>query len=119
MFMFLPYISWVPGFPLPIVISMIGLAGFWSFILLRAGSRMEKMARLGALTFIGMLGTHSFTVGLALNGDVDPPGLPAVEGFEWWLFNWAGEVNWVSFILLFAVDPDAGYRDSGAAGGSR
>ncbi|MDT8305559.1 MAG: hypothetical protein RRC07_06450 [Anaerolineae bacterium] len=106
MFMFLPYVSWVPGFPLPIVISMIGLAGFWSFILLRAGSRMEKLARLGALTFIGMLGTHAFTVGVGAQRTMwTRPGYPLYEGFEWWLFNWAGEVNWVSFILLFASIP--------------
>ena len=34
MFMFLPYVSWVDGFPLPLIIALIGLAGFWSFIFL-------------------------------------------------------------------------------------
>lgn len=106
MFMFLPYVSWVPGFPLPIVISLIGLAGFWSFILLREGTRMQKIARFGALTFVGMLGTHAFTVGVGAQRTMwTRPGYPLYEGFAWWLFNWAGEVNWVSFILLFASIP--------------
>jgi hypothetical protein len=106
MFMFLPYISFVPGFPLPVTISLIGLAGFWSFILLRAGTRMQKVARFGALTFIGMLCTHSFTIGVGAQRQMwTRPGYPHYQSFEWWLFNWAGEVNWVAFILLFASIP--------------
>lgn len=106
MFMFLPYVSWVPGFPLPVVISMIGLAGFWSFILLRAGTWMQKLARFAALTFTGMLCTHAFTVGVGAQRTMwTRPSYPLYEGFEWWLFRWAGEVNWVAFILLFASIP--------------
>jgi hypothetical protein len=63
MFMFLPYISWVPGFPLPMVISWIGLAGFFSFIFLLKAERVVKWTRFAALTFIGMLATHAFTIG--------------------------------------------------------
>ena len=64
MFMFLPYISFVDGFPLPMVISWIGLAGFWSFIFLRKAEKAQKWARFAALTFIGMLSTHAFTIGV-------------------------------------------------------
>lgn len=106
MFMFLPYISWVDGFPLPIVISLIGLAGFWSLILLREGTRMEKFTRLAALTFIGMLATHAFTVGIgAQRTMMTRAGHPLYESFEVWLFNWVGEVNWAAFILLVASIP--------------
>lgn len=106
MFMFLPYISFVPGFPLPLVISLTGLAGFWSFILLRQGTTMQKIARFGALTFIGMLCTHSFTIGVGAQRQMwTRPGYPHYQSFEWWLFNWAGEVNWIAFILLFASIP--------------
>jgi hypothetical protein len=62
MFMFLPYVSWVDGFPMPMLISLIGLAGFWSFIWLPEWEKMQKLARFGALTFIGMLTTHAFTL---------------------------------------------------------
>ena len=34
MFMFLPYISFVEGFPIPMIISFVGLLGFWSVFLL-------------------------------------------------------------------------------------
>lgn len=106
MFMFLPYVSWVEGFPLPMIISMIGLAGFWGFIFLRQAERMQKFAHFGALTFIGMLATHAFTIGVGAQRTMATrPGYPMYKDFTWWLFNWVGEVNWVAVILLFMSIP--------------
>lgn len=106
MFMFLPYISWVDGFPLPIIISLIGLVGFWSFILLRHGTRIQKLTRLAALTLVGMLATHAFTIGVgAQRTMMTRPGYPLYESLQVWMFNWVGEVNWVAFILLVASIP--------------
>jgi len=106
MFMFLPYVSWVDGFPLPMIISLIGLAGFWSFILLPQGEKAEKLARFGALTFIGMLTTHAFTIGVgAQRTMMTRPGYPLYQDFTWWLFNWVGEVNWAAAVLLFLSIP--------------
>jgi hypothetical protein len=106
MFMFLPYVSWVDGFPLPLIISLIGLAGFWSFILLPQGDKMQKLARFGALTFIGMLTTHAFTLGVGAQRTMATrPGYPLYQDFTWWLFNWVGEVNWVAAVLLIISIP--------------
>ncbi len=106
MFMFLPYISFVDGFPLPLTISMIGLIGYWSFIFLRKGEKLQKWARFGALTFIGMLTTHAFTIGVGAQRTMATrPGYPLYQDFTWWLFNWVGEVNWVAAILLFISIP--------------
>jgi len=105
-FMFLPYISWVPGFPLPMVISFIGLTGYWAFIFLRKAETMVKWTRFGALTFIGMLSTHAFTIGIGAQRTMwTRPGHPLYKDFTWWLFNWVGEVNWVAVILLFLSIP--------------
>lgn len=105
-FMFLPYVSWVPGFPLPMIISFIGLSGYWAFIFLRKAEMMTKWARMGALTFIGMLATHAFTIGVGAQRTMwTRPGYPFYKDFTWWLFNWAGEVNWVAVILLFISIP--------------
>jgi hypothetical protein len=106
MFMFLPYVSFVDGFPLPMVISWIGLAGFWSFIFLRQAEKAVKWARFGALTFIGMLATHAFTIGVGAQRTLwTRPGHPLYPDFTWWLFLWAGEVNWVAVVLLFLSIP--------------
>ena len=106
MFMFLPYISFVDGFPIPMIISAIGLAGYWSFIFLRKAENIQKWTRVGALTFIGMLATHAFTIGIgAQRTMMTRPGHPMYPDFTWWLFLWAGEVNWVAVILLFMSIP--------------
>jgi len=105
-FMFLPYISWVPGFPLPMTIAFIGLTGFWAFIFLRKAETMVKWTRFGALTFIGMLTTHAFTIGIGAQRTMATrPGFPLYPDFTWWLFRWAGEVNWIAAILLFISIP--------------
>ena len=106
MFMFLPYVSWVDGFPLPMVISMIGLTGYFSFIFLRKATLVQKLVRWGALTFIGMMATHAFTIGIgAQRTMMTRPGYPFYQDFSWWLFNWVGEVNWVAVVLLFLSIP--------------
>ncbi len=106
MFMFLPYVSWVEGFPLPMLISLTGLVGYVAFILLPKATLMEKLSRLGALVFIGMLATHAFTLGIGAQRTMATrPGYPFYKDFTWWLFNWVGEVNWVAVILLFLSIP--------------
>jgi hypothetical protein len=106
MFMFLPYISFVGGFPLPMVTSWIGLAGYWSFIFLLKEERSVRWTRFGALTFLGMLATHAFTIGVGAQRTMATrPGYPFYKDFTWWLFNWVGEVNWVAVILLFMAIP--------------
>lgn len=106
MFMFLPYVSWVDGFPLPMIISAIGLVGYFSFIFLRQAPAMVKWVRFGALTFIGMLCTHAFTIGIgAQRTMMTRPGYPFYQDLSWWMFNWVGEVNWVAVILLFLSIP--------------
>ena len=106
MFMFLPYVSFVPGFPLPLTISVIGLAGYISFILLRKAEKVVKWTRLGVLFFLGMLTTHAFTIGVGAQRTMATrPGYPLYKDFTWWLFDWAGTVNWVAVLLLFAAIP--------------
>lgn len=106
MFMFLPYVSFVGGFPLPMTISWIGLTGYFSFIFLRKAERSVKWSRFGALTFLGMLSTHAFTIGVGAQRTMwTRPGHPLYPDFTWWLFNWVGEANWVAVTLLFSAIP--------------
>ena len=106
MFMFLPYVSWVDGFPLPMLISAIGLTGYFSMIFLRKATTVQKWVRFAALTFIGMLSTHAFTIGVgAQRTMMTRPDYPFYKDLSWWIFNWVGEVNWVAVILLFLSIP--------------
>lgn len=106
MFMFLPYISWVGGFPLPMTISWVGLAGFWSMIFLRKGTKLAKFSQFLTLTFLGMLTTHAFTIGIGAQRMLATrPGQPLFEGLEWWILTWAGEVNWMAVVMMLIAIP--------------
>lgn len=106
MFMFLPYVSWVEGFPLPMTISWAGLLGFWSMLLLRQTDRMQKLVDFLTFTFIGMLATHAFTLGIgALRMLITRPGKPLFEGPAWWILTMVGEINWLGVILLMGSIP--------------
>jgi hypothetical protein len=106
MFMFLPYISWVEGFPLPMVISWVGLLGFWTMLLLRKSERAEKAVDFLVYTFMGMLATHSFTLGIgSLRMLNTRPEKPLFAGLEWWLLTVVGEVDWIATAMLIAAIP--------------
>lgn len=106
-FMFLPYVSFVEGsFPLPMAVSFIGLAGFWAFIFLRKAEKITKWVFFAALTFIGMMATHAFTIGIGAQRQMMVrPNYPFYDDFAMWLFLWTGEVNWVATILLVVSIP--------------
>jgi hypothetical protein len=102
MFMFLPYVSFVDGFPIPMAISMVGLTFFWSIIFLRNVDKMQKWAHFVALTFAGMLTTHAFTIGTGnLRMLLTRPEKPLYAGFDWWVLAWSAPVQWICVILLF------------------
>ncbi len=106
-FMFLPYVSFVEGsFPIPLAISFTGLAGYWAFIFLRKAKKINKWVLFATLTFIGMLATHAFTIGIGAQRQMMVrPNLPFYDDFAMWLFLWTGEVNWVATILLIISIP--------------
>lgn len=107
MFMFLPYVSWVEGsFPIPMVISWVGLAGFWATLLLRKSDRLQKLADWLVYTFIGMLATHSFVLGVgAARQLMTRPGKPLYQGLEWWILTMIGHIDWIAAAALIASIP--------------
>jgi len=102
MFMMLPYVSFVDGFPLPIIISMIGLVFFWTLILIRDVDKWQKWGQFLSMTFAGMLTTHTFTVGTGnLRMLLTRPNKPFYSGLETWVLAWSSPIQWICVILLF------------------
>lgn len=60
--MFMPYVSFVKGAPLPMIVSFVGLIVFWTLILIRNVDKWVKWGQFFTLTFCGMLSTHAFIV---------------------------------------------------------
>lgn len=107
MFMFLPYVSWVEdSFPIPMIISFVGLAGFWATLLLRKSDRMQKIVDWLTFTFIGMLATHAFVLGVgAARQLMTRPGQPHYQGVEWWILTMLGDINWIAAAGLIIAIP--------------
>lgn len=103
MFMFLPYISFVGGFPIPMIISFVGLIGFWSVLLFHKHENLlEKIVNIITYTFIGMLATHAFVIGVgAQRMLLTHAAAPLFDGLEWWILTLSGEVNWIAVLMLF------------------
>lgn len=104
MFMFMPYVSFIDGFPLPMVVSFVGLIFFWSLILLRKVDKWLKWGQFLALTFCGMLTTHAFIVGTGnLRTLLTRPDKPLYDGIGWWVLGWSQPIQWICVILLFVA----------------
>jgi len=102
MFMFMPYVSFVDGFPLPLVVSFVGLAFFWSLVLLRKVERWQKWGQFLALTFAGMLTTHAFIVGTGnLRMLLTRPEKPLYDGLGTWVLAWSQPIQWICVVLLY------------------
>lgn len=107
MFMFLPFVSWVDGrFPLPLIITAVGLAGYWVTIWLRRLPAIERLTDFLVLTFMGMLATHSFVLGVGASRMLmTRPGKPLYEGIEWWVLTMIGDICWIGAAALIASIP--------------
>jgi len=107
MFMFLPYISFVGGFPIPMMISFVGLLGYWSVILChKHDNLLTKIVNLITYTFIGMMATHAFVIGIgAQRMLLTRPGQPHFVSLEWWILTMSGEINWIAVLMLFGSIP--------------
>ncbi|MBY8979276.1 MAG: hypothetical protein KGD72_02690 [Candidatus Lokiarchaeota archaeon] len=107
MFMFLPYISWVGGLPIPLFICFVGLLGYISvFLFHRYDSTLEKIGNLITFTFIGMLATHAFVIGIgAQRMLLTRAAAPLFDGLEWWILTMSGEINWIAVLMLFGSIP--------------
>ncbi len=104
MFMFMPYVSFVDGFPIPMVVSMVGLVFFWSLILLRKVDKWLKWGQFLALTFAGMLSTHAFIVGIGnMRMLLTRPEKPFYNGLGTWVLAWSQPIQWICVILLFVA----------------
>jgi hypothetical protein len=102
MFMMMPYVSFVDGFPLPMIVSFVGLIFFWSLILLRKVDKWVKWGQFLALTFIGMLTTHAFIVGTGnMRMLMTRPEKPMYDGLGTWVLAWSQPIQWICVILLF------------------
>ena len=102
MFMMLPYVSFVDGLPLPMLVSLTGLLFFFCFILLRRVNKLHKLAQFLTLTFCGIMTAHAFVIAVGgMRQTLTRPEKPLYSGIEGWVLAWSSPVQFISVILLF------------------
>lgn len=115
MFMMMPYVSFIKGFPIPTGIAMVGLVFFWSLILLRNVDKWLKWGQFLALTLSGMLTTHALITGTGnLRMLLTRPEKPLFDGLGTWVLAWSAPIQWICALLLFiAIFHIAARKSSG------
>jgi hypothetical protein len=102
MFMMLPYVSFVPGLPLPMLVSLTGLLFFLCLILLRKVNTQKKIAQLLTLTFCGIMTAHAFVIAVGgMRQTLTRLEKPLYSGIEGWVLAWSSPVQFICVILLF------------------
>ena len=71
------------------IISFVGLVGFWSvFLFHKHDNLLEKIVNIITYTFIGMLATHAFVIGIAAQRMLlTRAAAPLFDGLEWWILT--------------------------------
>ena len=104
MFMMLPYVSFVPGLPLPMLVSLTGLLFFLCLILLRKVNTQKKIAQLLTLTFCGIMTAHAFVIAVGgMRQTLTRLEKPLYSGIEGWVLAWSSPVQFICVILLFVA----------------
>ena len=76
------------------------------FIFHKYDSLLEKIVNLVTFTFIGMIATHAFIIGIAAQRMLlTRAAAPLFDGLEWWILTLSGEVNWIALLMLFISIP--------------
>jgi len=102
MFMMMPYVSFIEGFPLPTMVAMVGLVFFWTSILLRNSDKWMKWGQFLTLTFAGMLTTHALITGTGnLRMLMTRPEKPMFDGLGVWVLSWSAPIQWICAVMLF------------------
>jgi len=102
--MMLPYVSFVPGLPLPMLVSLTGLLFFLCLILLRKVNTQKKIAQLLTLTFCGIMTAHAFVIAVGgMRQTLTRLEKPLYSGIEGWVLAWSSPVQFICVILLFVA----------------
>lgn len=102
----LPYLAELGKPPITVVVLLIGLAVYLTFILLKQGSGMDKLARFIALTLLGMLPGHaSILVIHSLRSLMTRPDKPLFTDPKITIFGFEGPINFIIMILCIMAIP--------------
>lgn len=96
----LPYLAELGRPPITVALLFIGLATFWTFVLLKPGTPLEKLARFVTLSLLGMLPGHaSILVVHGLKALLTNPDKPLYPDPKIAIFGFEGPINFFVMVL--------------------
>ncbi|MDD5466937.1 MAG: hypothetical protein PHS96_03950 [Anaerolineales bacterium] len=96
----LPYLAELGRPPITVALLFIGLATFWTFVLLKPGTPLEKLARFVTLSLLGMLPGHaSILVVHGLKALMTNPDKPLYPDPKIAIFGFEGPINFFVMVL--------------------
>ena len=107
MYMMLPFVTFVKGtMPPSMIITLVGLAGYWSILLLKKSEKGHRATNLLVFTLLGVITTESFVLGFgALRQLLTRPESPLFINAKIAILTIGGPVNWIAAIMTFAAIP--------------
>ena len=117
-YMLIPWINFIgfdKGFPMPVIIALLGLIPYFAILLLEEADGKKKLAYFLVFLALGVAGAHSFTNGHAsLRFQWMHPARPLWPEGTWslWLstqFLWMGTISTILSIYFTGVRKKAGW----------
>jgi len=107
MYMMLPFVSFVKdAMPPSMIITLVGLVGYWGVLLLRKSTWVQKAVNFLVFTLLGVIATESFVLGFgAMRQLMARPGKPLFMDAKITVLTIGGPVNWIGAVLVFAAIP--------------
>lgn len=111
----LPYLAELGKPPITVLVLLAGLAVYITFVLIRKGSGLDKLARFVVLALLGMLPGHaSILVIHSLRSLLTRPDKPLFTDPKITIFGFEGPVNFIIMILcIIAIPLAASQKKSG------
>lgn len=107
MYMMLPFVTFVKDtMPPSMIITLVGLAGYWSVLLLKKSEKGHRTTNFIVFTLLGVITTESFVLGFgALRQLMSRPENPLFINAKIAILTIGGPVSWIGAIMTFAAIP--------------
>ncbi len=95
------------GKPAPAALLLIfGLITFWTFLLIKVGSRIEKTARFFVFTMLGIVPAHIIVlVNHGVKGLMDRPDKPLFTDPMITIYGFEAPMNFIAFVMCIIAIP--------------
>ena len=102
----LPFVVHMGRPPLTMIALVFGLVTYWTILLLKKGSRGEKVSRFFAFTFLGVVAGHINVLTMhGFKGILDRPESPLFTDLDHAIYGVEAPMNFIAMIMCIVAIP--------------